>query len=58
MVINFRGSNGEIKPMPYGNHARGAKFIDGSHWLLKSWKPLSTKCVCKFWLLWKNGCDV
>jgi hypothetical protein len=49
----------KLNLVPYGNHARGAKFIDGSHWLLKSWKPLSTKCVCKFLAsFWKNGCDV
>jgi hypothetical protein len=39
---------GEIKYMPYGNHAR-AKFYNWSHpRLLKSWKILSMKCVCKF----------
>jgi hypothetical protein len=45
--------------MPYGNHARGAKFTDASHKLLKSWKILSMKCVYKFLDSFrKNGCDV
>jgi hypothetical protein len=37
--------------MPYGNHARGAKFTDASHKVTQSWKILSMKCVYKFLIL-------
>jgi hypothetical protein len=31
--------------MPYGNHARGAKFIDGSHLLLKLEDTINEMCL-------------
>jgi hypothetical protein len=36
----------KLNLVPYGNHARGAKF-DGSHWITPEPKQL-TKCACKF----------
>jgi hypothetical protein len=58
--IAIRSFQGEkLNLMPYGNHARGAKFTDASHKVTKSWKILSMKCVYKFLdSFWKNGCDV
>jgi hypothetical protein len=38
----------KLNLMPYGNHARGAKFTDASHKVTQSWKILSMKCVYKF----------
>jgi hypothetical protein len=41
-------ARGKLNLVPYGNHARGANLLMGATGLLISWKPLSTKCVCKF----------
>jgi hypothetical protein len=38
---------GEIKPMPYGNHAE-EQNLQMQVTILKSWKILSMKCVYKF----------
>ncbi len=36
----------KLNMVPYGNHARGAKFIDGSHWISpKLTETINTICI-------------
>lgn len=32
-LLNILSKDEKLNLVPYGNHARGAKFIDGSHWI-------------------------
>jgi hypothetical protein len=35
----------QLNLVPYGNHARGAKFIDGSHWITKMTQTINEMCL-------------
>jgi hypothetical protein len=42
----------------YGNHARGAKFTDGSHWVTQKLEDTINEMFANSGFFWKNGCDV
>jgi hypothetical protein len=45
--------------MPYGNHARGAKFTDASHKVTQKLEnTINEMCLQIPGFFWKNGCDV
>jgi hypothetical protein len=35
ILLNILPKGEKLNLVPYGNHARGAKFIDGSHWIVE-----------------------
>jgi hypothetical protein len=44
--------------VPYGNHARGAKFLDGSHWITQKLEDTINVFAKSRLLFRENGCDV
>jgi hypothetical protein len=46
----------KLNLVPYGNHARGAKFIDGSHWTTDAGSHYQRMCL-QIPGFFENGCD-
>lgn len=45
-LLNILPEGEKLNLVPYGNHARGAKFIDGSHWISpKLTETINKMCV-------------
>lgn len=45
-LLNVLPKGEKLNLVPYGNHARGAKFIDGSHWISpKLTKTINEMCL-------------
>jgi hypothetical protein len=44
----------QLNLVPYGNHARGAKFIDGSHWITpKLTQTINEMCLANSGFIWQ-----